>query len=369
MSARDKSCGEGLDALLRQLPKAELHCHLDGSLRSSTLMELSTARGIALPAATPEALAAWMRVDDARNLEDYLARFEVTLAVMQTVPELERVAYEFVLDAAGDGVRYIEARFCPALNMREGLHADEVMDAVLRGLARGERDSGTIARVIVCALRNFPWPHAMEMAEIAMAYRSRGVVALDLAGGELGNSAEVHAQAFDVARNANLAVTIHAGEGDGAHSIAEALHRCAADRIGHGTRLREDPQLEAYVVDRRIPLETCPTSNVQTRVTPTFAEHPLSRYLALGAVVTINTDNRLMSGVALSEEFRNCVELLRFDVDTIAVLALNAFDASFLPWADRQRLRSEAARDLEQWKQRALPVFEANGIGLRGIVP
>ncbi|WP_337172448.1 adenosine deaminase [Gemmatimonas aurantiaca] len=356
-----------LAELIRRLPKAELHCHLDGSLRSSTLMELSAARGITLPAATPDALASWMRVDDARNLEEYLARFDVTLAVMQTVAELERVAYEFVVDAALDGVRYIEARFCPALNTREGLRVDEVMDAVLRGLSRGERESGTVARVIVCALRSFPWPHAMEMAELAVAYRDRGVVAFDLAGGELGNPAHVHAQAFDFARNANLAVTVHAGEGDGATSIAEAVHRCATDRIGHGTRLQEDATLESYVVDRRIPLEVCPTSNVQTRVAHTFAEHPLARYVALGAVVTINTDNRLMSGVSLSDEFRHCVTQLRFDAGTIASLALNAFDASFLPWADRQRLRRDAVRDLDLWMQNASSVFVAHPTASQGV--
>lgn len=338
-----------LAELIHRLPKAELHCHLDGSLRPGTLMELSAARGIALPASTPDALATWMRVDDARNLEEYLARFGVTLAVMQSAAELQRVAHEFVLDAALDGVRYIEARFCPALNVRDGLSLPDVMDAVLRGLARGERETGTVARVIVCALRSFPWPHAMEMAELAVAYRDRGVVAFDLAGGELGNPAEVHAGAFDHARAANLAVTVHAGEGDGATSIAQAVHRCAADRIGHGTRLFEDPSLEAYVVDRRIALEVCPTSNVQTRVAHTFAEHPLARYVSLGGLVTINTDNRLMSGVSLSDEFRHCATQLLFSADTLATLALNAFDAAFIAWPDRQRLRTTAARDIETW--------------------
>jgi len=336
-----------LVARLRALPKAELHCHLDGSLRPSTLHELSTTRGLTLPVPSVEALGHWMRVDDARALEDYLARFEVTLAVMQTGPELTRIARELVEDAAKDGVRYLEVRFCPALNMREGLTGPQVMEAVLAGLADGERATGTVARLIVCALRSFPWPHAMEMAELAVAYRGQGVVAFDLAGGERGNPAQVHAPAFDFARQHDLAVTVHAGEGDGAPSIREAVHRCAADRIGHGTRLREDPSLEAYVVDRRIPLEVCPTSNVQTRVAPTFGEHPLARYLALGAVVTINTDNTLMSGVTLTDEYLRCVQHLGFDWPALRTVALNAFDAAFLPHAERQRLRAEAA---EAWE-------------------
>jgi adenosine deaminase len=292
---------------------------------------------------TASALGAWMRVDDARHLEDYLARFEVTLAAMQDTVALERIAYEFVLDAALDGVRYIEARFCPALHVRGDLSLDDVMQAVLRGLARGQKETGALARVIVCALRSVAWPHALEMAELAVAYKGQGVVAFDLAGGELGNPASAHALAFDFARQHDLAVTVHAGEGDGPASIREALHRCGADRIGHGTRLREDPSLEAYVIDHRITLEVCPTSNVQTRVVPTFAEHPLARYVVMGAVVTINTDNRLMSGVSLTDEYVRCAQHLQFDIDTLAMLAITSFDSSFLPHMERETLREAIA--------------------------
>lgn len=329
--------------IMRRMPKADLHCHLDGSLRPSTLLELSTERGLTLPVHTASALGAWMRVDDARHLEDYLARFEVTLAAMQDTVALERIAYEFVLDAALDGVRYIEARFCPALHVRGDLSLDDVMQAVLRGLARGQKETGALARVIVCALRSVAWPHALEMAELAVAYKGQGVVAFDLAGGELGNPASAHALAFDFARQHDLAVTVHAGEGDGPASIREALHRCGADRIGHGTRLREDPSLEAYVIDHRITLEVCPTSNVQTRVVPTFAEHPLARYVVMGAVVTINTDNRLMSGVSLTDEYVRCAQHLQFDIDTLAMLAITSFDSSFLPHMERETLREAIA--------------------------
>lgn len=336
----------GTRQLLHALPKAELHCHLDGSLRPSTLLELSAAQGITLPARSAPALAEWMRVDDARNLADYLARFETTLAVMQDAPALRRIAHELVIDAAADGVRYIEVRFCPALNARGALDAAGALEAVLAGLEDGEQESGTVARVIVCALRSFPAPHAMEMAALAVAYRERGVVAFDLAGGEAGNPASAHAAAFDHARAHDLAVTVHAGEGAGAESIREAVHRCAADRIGHGTRLREDASLERYVVDRQIPLEVCPTSNVQTRVAPTFAEHPLARYVALGAVVTLNTDNRMMSGVSLTDEFERCHVHLGLGLPTLAGISLAAFDAAFVDLATRRRLRDAAARDI-----------------------
>lgn len=334
--------------IVRAMPKAELHCHLDGSLRPSTLLSLAAGQGYPLSSTTPDALRDYMRVDDARDLAEYLARFEITLAVMQDSASIERIAHELVLDAALDGVRYLEVRLCPALNTRAGLSLTDVLDAVLRGLARGQRESGTFARIIVCALRSFPWPHAMEMAELAVAYKGRGVVAFDLAGGELGNPAHMHAAAFDVARANDLSVTVHAGEGDGAVSIREAVHRCAADRIGHGTRLFEDAALEAYVIDHRIPLEVCPTSNVQTRVVAAFAAHPLARYRELGAVVTINTDNRLMSDVTLTDEYVRCGQHLGFDIAALAQLALNGFDAAFLPHAERMRLRAAAERELAQ---------------------
>ena len=335
-----------LTSMLRAMPKAELHCHLDGSLRARTLLDLSHAQGRALPVDTEAALEDWMRVDDARHLEDYLARFEVTLAVMQDVTSLERIAYELVVDAAAEGVTYIEVRFCPALNTRAGLSVDSVLDAVLAGLARGERDTGTVARTIVCALRSLPAPHSHHMAELAVAYRHRGVVAFDLAGGEAGNPARFHMPAFEFARRNDLAVTVHAGEGDGPRSIREAVHDCGADRIGHGTRLFEDASMEAYVVDRGIPLEVCPTSNVQTRVARSFAEHPLARYVRLGAVVTINTDNRMMSGVTLTDEYVQCARYLGFGLPELAALALASFDSAFVDLAARRALREQAARSI-----------------------
>lgn len=336
-----------LREFLHRLPKAELHCHLDGSLRPETLLQLAHERGVSLPVSNAAELANWMRVDDARNLEDYLARFDVTLSVMQDAEAIERIARELVIDAAADGVRYIEIRFCPTLSTRGGLHPNDVMDAIVRGAAHGERESGAIARHIVCALRTFPLEHAMEMAELALSHKGP-VVAFDLAGAEAGNPASRFAAAFDLARNGDMAVTVHAGEGDGASSIREAVHRCGANRIGHGTRLFEDPSLCDYVVDRRIPLEVCPTSNVQTRVAPTFAEHPLAQYVAAGAIVTINTDNRMMSGVTLTDEYVRCAMHLGFDGPMLAQLALASFDSAFLPLHERRRLHAAAAHDIAQ---------------------
>lgn len=358
MTLADTSCiNPAFVTFVRTMPKAELHCHLDGSLRPATLLAFSEARGIALPHHEVDALARWMRVDDAHNLEEYLARFDITLAVMQTGAEIERIAHELVLDAALDGIRYIEVRYCPALHTREGLSGDDVMNAMLHGLAHGERDTGTVARVIVCALRSFPWPHSMDMAELAVAYKDRGVVALDLAGGEFGNPAHQHAKAFEYARHHHLAVTVHAGEGDGAASIHDAVHQCGANRIGHGTRLREDAALEAYLVDRRIALEVCPTSNVQTRVVNSFGEHPIERYRALGALITVNTDNTMMSGVSLTDEFVACAQHLGWDFATLRAVALNGFDAAFLPYTKRMALREAAERTFAQLGRDVPPVF------------
>src|SRR5215213_11461282 len=226
--------------ILRRLPKAELHCHLDGSLRPETMIELAREYGLKMPHDDPERLRAYMKVTDARNLEEYLERFSITLSVMQREEALERIAYELAEDAARDGVRYIEIRYAPVLNVREGLSLGETIEAPLRGLERAERDHGVIGRVIVCALRNMAPEVSQELAELAVAYRHHGVVGFDLAGGEVGNPARFHAAAFEYALSHDLACTCHAGEGDDASSVREAIHVCGVHRIGHATRLIED---------------------------------------------------------------------------------------------------------------------------------
>lgn len=343
--------------LLRAMPKAELHCHLDGSLRPASLLEMAAERGVALPRTSAEDVADYMRVDDARDLEGYLSRFGITLAVMQDGAGIERAARELVEDAASDGIRYIEIRFCPALSTESGLTASDVTDAMLRGMSLGEQTTGTVARAIVCGLRSLPAPHSMEMAELAASYRSRGVVAFDLAGAESSFPAAAHADAFAFVRRNDLAVTVHAGEGAGAASIREAVHECGADRIGHGVRLFEDPSLEQYVIDREIPLEACPTSNVQTRVVREFADHPLAHYVRRGALVTLSTDNRLMSDVTLTDEYVRCMNELALDFEALANLALASFDAAFIDAASRRAMRDAAAAEISALRR--TPEYDA----------
>ena len=323
---------------LRRLPKAELHCHLDGSLRPSTLLELSNEYGVALPVADAEGVRRYMRVEHAHNLEDYLARFSTTVAVLQHAASIERVAYELVEDAAQDGVRYIEVRNAPILNTAGGLSLVEVVEAMLRGLKRGEQVHGVIARLIIIALRHMPPSTSMEIAELAAAFRDNGVVAFDLAGAEIGHPAAAHEAAFLHARERDLACTCHAGESDGPLSVRQAVHRCGAHRIGHATRLIEDPSLTEFVNDRRIPLEICLTSNVQTRVAHTYAEHPLRRYVDLGLSVVLNTDNRLMSDTTLTDEYHHAATAAQLTSDELCAIALNGFESAFLPWGERQAL-------------------------------
>jgi adenosine deaminase len=328
--------------ILLRLPKAELHCHLDGSARPQTLIDLAREHGVEMPRATAAELRDFMLVRDARNLEDYLGRFDVTLSVMQHAEALERVAFELAEDAHADGVLYLEVRFSPVLNIRAGLEMHEVVEAVTRGLARAGREYGIVSRVIICALRHLDPGVSLELARLAVAYETAGVAGFDLAGGERGNPASRHAGAFDYARSHDLACTCHAGEGDGASSIREAIHTCGAHRIGHGTRLFEDRALMEFVNDRRIPMEICITSNVQTRATPSYETHPVRRYFDAGLNVVLNTDNRLMSGTTLTDEYQHAARALRFTLPELARIALNGFESAFLPMRDRQQLVARA---------------------------
>ena len=335
-----------LRELLRRLPKAELHCHLDGSLRPETMLDLAREKGVTMPAANPDALREYMTVSDARNLEEYLERFAITLSVMQSDAALERVAYELAEDAAHDGVRYIEVRYAPVLNVREGLSLEQAVEAPLRGLARAERELGIMGRVIVTAIRSMSPDVSQELAELAVAYRHRGVVGFDLAGGELGHPARAHARAFEYARSHDLACTCHAGEGDGPESVRQAVHQCGAHRLGHATRLIEDTSLTDYCNDHRITLEICLTSNVQTRVAPSYALHPFREYFDRGLNVVLNTDNRLMSGVTLTDEYVHASQSLAFTFDELTRVALNGFESCFLPYEERERLIARARTEI-----------------------
>jgi adenosine deaminase len=332
--------------LLRRLPKAELHCHLDGSVRPATLLDLGREYGITMPREDPEALRDYMRVSDAHSLEEYLTRFDVTLSVMQTPEALERIAYELAEDAAAEGVRYIEVRFAPILNVAGGLSLGGAVEAPLRGLERAFERHGIIGRVIVCALRTMQPDLSRELASLAVAYRDRGVVGFDLAGGERGHPASRHAAAFRYARENDLACTCHAGEGDDSQSVRQAVHVCGAHRIGHGTHLVQDESLTQYVNDRRIALEICLTSNVQTHATERYETHPLRQYFDRGMQVVLNTDNRLMSDTTLVDEYEAAATHLGFTFPELCAIARNGFEAAFIPWEERLTLLADVDRTI-----------------------
>jgi adenosine deaminase len=327
--------------LLHRLPKTDLHVHLDGSLRPATMLELAGDAGVTLPADDATALGEYMHVRQGRDLVDYLARFDITLSLMQAGPAIDRIAYELAADAAAENIRYMEVRFCPALNTRGGLTAEQALEAALSGLRRAEAEHEITTAVIVCGLRNLPVQTSIDMAELAVAYRDRGVVAFDLAGAERGHPPIDHQPAFQIAADANLGVTIHAGEAFGSASIHQAIHYCNARRIGHGTRLWEDPDLLGFVNDFRIPLEICLTSNVQTRATPSLEEHPVRVFYDQGVVVSLNTDNRLMSGTTMTDEYLHAHQSLGFTWEELCDITIMSFESAFM--AHQQRVALVAA--------------------------
>jgi len=332
--------------VLRRWPKAELHVHLDGCLRPQTMLELARAQGIRLPADSADGLARALHVKHAKSLEEYLTKYEITLSVMQTAAALERVAYEFVLDAAADGVRYAEVRYSPLLH-RPALTLAQAIEAPLAGIKRGTAETGTKVGLIVCAIRTRPPAESVELARAAVDYRAAGVVAFDLAGVERGFAARDHAAAFRYAAQHGIACTCHAGEGDGPHSIHQALHDCGVQRIGHGTRLGEDAALLEQVIERKIPLEMCLTSNLHTHTVGSIAEHPFKRYLERGVVVTLNTDGRLVDGISLTDEYFLAQSVFGLTTQDLARVALNACESAFLPAFEKVALVSRVQSELE----------------------
>jgi adenosine deaminase len=331
---------------LRRWPKAELHVHLDGAIRPATMLELARSQGVPLPADTPDGLAKAMLVRDAKSLEEYLQKYEVTLSVLQSAAALERVAYEFVIDAAAEQVRYVEVRYSPLLH-RPALTLAQAIEAPLRGIRRAEAETGTKVGLIVCGIRTRPPAESLELARAAVDYRSAGVVAFDLAGAERGHPAREHKAAFEYAAAHGMACTCHAGEGDGPESIHQALHECGAQRIGHGTRLAEDASLLDEVVQRRIPLEMCLSSNVHTHTVASVAEHPFKRYLQRGVVVTLNTDGRLTDGITLTDEYYLAHAALGLSPDELARVVVNACESAFLPDFEKVALVSRVQGELE----------------------
>ncbi|MCW2754094.1 MAG: Adenine deaminase [Marmoricola sp.] len=341
-------------AALGLVPKVLLHDHLDGGLRPATVLELAAEIGHELPAADAESLGRWFTESaDSGSLVRYLETFQHTVAVMQSAENLRRVARECVEDLAADGVVYAEIRYAPEQHLEGGLTLAEVVEAVQAGFEDGQSASGRsrgrpiVVRQLLTAMRH--QANSREIAELVVAYRDRGVVGFDIAGAEAGYPPTRHLDAFEYLQRENAHFTIHAGEAFGLPSIWEAIQWCGADRLGHGVRIIDDISVEpdgsvslgrlaAYVRDKRIPLELCPHSNIQTGAAASIAEHPIGLLVQLRFRVTLNTDNRLMSGTSMSREMGALVDAFGYGLDDLQWMTVNAMKSAFLGFEERLAL-------------------------------
>lgn len=343
--------------LIARAPKVLLHDHLDGGLRPETVIDLAEESGYAdLPSTDPAALAQWF-ADAAYSgsLERYLETFRHTVGVTQTAGALQRVARECAVDLAHDGVVYAEVRFAPELHLLRGLTEREIVEAVLAGFVQGEERAAAEGHririgVLLTAMRTAT--HSRQIAELAVEYRDQGVVGFDIAGAEAGFPPTRHLDAFEYLRKENAHFTIHAGEAFGLPSIWEAIQWCGADRLGHGVRIVDDIEvlpdgterlgrLASYVRDRRIPLEMCPSSNVQTGAAPSIEEHPIGRLRRLGFRVTVNTDNRLMSGTSMTREMSLLSQAFGYGLKDLEWFTINAMKSAFIPFDQRLAIINE----------------------------
>jgi len=347
------------DELIRRAPKALLHDHLDGGLRPGTIIDLASGAGHALPAADVDSLRTWF--EDSANsgsLERYLGTFDHTVAVMQSAENLRRVARECVEDLAADGVVYAEVRYAPEQHLEGGLSLDQVVEAVRDGFGSGEeqaREAGRpiVVRQLLTAMRH--QARSREIAEKVVHFRDQGVLGFDIAGAEAGYPPTRHLDAFEYLQRESAFFTIHAGEAFGLPSIWQAIQWCGADRLGHGVRIIDDitvsndgspklGRLASYVRDKRIPLEMCPSSNVQTGAATSVAEHPIGLLAKLGFRVTVNTDNRLMSGTSMTGEMSGLVEAFGYGLNDLRWFTINAMKSAFLPFDRRLALINEVIK-------------------------
>ena len=336
------------DKLLKELPKVELHCHLDGSLRVDTILDLASKQNIPLPSSNPHNLKKMLSIGEKRvTLEEYISRFDITLSVMQTPDSLSRIAYELIEDVASENVRYIEVRYSPILHTTRGMTLEEAITSVKNGLKKGEKDFGVKSGIIVCGIRHISPEASLKLADLCVKFKNNGVVGFDLAGAEENFPAKDHREAFYMILNHNINATIHAGEAFGPSSIHQAVHYCGAHRIGHGTRLKEDQDLMNYINNHRITMEVCLTSNWHTYTVKSLKEHPLRYYYDRGIRVTLNTDNRLMSDTTLTKEFRIARDLFNFQLHDFREVTIIAMKAAFLPHLERKEMIKNIANEME----------------------
>ena len=328
-------------AYFQAIPKAELHLHLDGSVRPRTVLELAGQAGVPLPTQDLERLTDYLEATDSTaSLVEYITYFELPIAVLQSVPALERATYELCEDLKNDNVRYAEIRYGPWLHVEQGLSLTDVIRAVLSGWNSGRKAFGLEGGVIVTALRDMPPAQNVSLAQIAGRYVNEGVVGFDLAGDEAGHPPILHEDAFRVARSLGLNITIHAGEAAGPESVRQAISMGAV-RLGHGVRAQEDSEVVAMIKEHGVQLDMAPTSNAHTKAVRRLQDHPLRRFFGQGIKVTISTDSRTVSDVTLTDEFETVSRVLGGSRDEIWAMNLQALDGGFGDAVTRARLRHE----------------------------
>ncbi|WP_246021599.1 adenosine deaminase [Paenibacillus zeisoli] len=325
--------------ILKLMPKAELHIHLDGSVRPDTIISLAKEEGLMLPVIDPNELRPYLHASEqCSSLTEYLSKFQLPLQCLQSAESLRRVAYELVEDAHRDHVKYMEIRFAPLLHMEKGLTVEEIISHVLAGTDEAERKLGTTTRLIIICLRSHPVNKNLKVVHAASAFIGKGVVGMDLAGDEVSYPPEIHRKVFEQAHDYGLPITIHAGEAADANNIDESIRHLHAARIGHGVRLQDDAALMQWVKDHHIVLEMCPSSNVQTKAVESWSDHPIKEYFDQGIRVTVNTDNLTVSGTTLTKEYERLMEIHDFSTAQFAEMNLYALQASFLENPEKLRL-------------------------------
>jgi len=336
--------------IIKQMPKTDLHCHLDGSVRIDTVLDLAKKQNVELPTSDKKQLKKLLVPGlKCKSLVEYLRPFDITLSVMQEPEALKRTAFELAEDAAKENIWYLEVRYSPVLHTRKGMKLTEIVDSVLDGLKEAEKKYAIKTGLIVCGMRNINPETSMTLAELATAYKNKGVVAFDLAGAEESYPAKHHREAFYLILNNNINCTAHAGEAYGPESIHQALHYCGAHRIGHGTRLKEDGDLLNFMNDHRIPLEVCLTSNIQTKASTSFETHPLKFYYDYGLRVTINTDNRLISQTTMTKELHLAARYADWNMPDLKNVIVSGFKSAFMPMREKAIMLSMVNAELEKF--------------------
>lgn len=331
--------------ILNKIPKIELHCHLDGSVRPETMYELLIEKGELLEAKNLEEFKELVMIKGKSNsLKEYLKKFSYPLKVMQSKENIERISYELLEDLSKENVKYVEIRFAPYLHMEEGLHFDEVVESVLKGMNRAKKDFNILSNAILICMRHEPAEQSMKVIEYGEKYLNKGIVGVDLAGNEHDFPPEIHEKAFKMAHEKGYNITIHGGETGIVENIDKSIELLHARRIGHGTAAIKDIKVMELLKEKNIFLEMCPTSNLQTKAVSSINEYPIREYLDRGIKVTVNTDNTTVSNTSLAKEYKLLMDELAFTIEEIKELIDNSVEASFISQKQKEELRKIITR-------------------------